>query len=453
MMQRLILAVLLASGLSTPAAGESPTQLYGYGISLQQSRTAAFYQLELPQAVYGAVVYEDLRDLRVLNAGGEEVPVWLQDAEVRDRSEARQQPLPLFTLDATRADGEPGARIHVVTGRDGTIVDIGDQQAASDGSGPVYYIIDGSKVEGRLLSLRLAWEQPPIGRILAFTVAYSNDLHNWLPLDEVSLSYLESAGQQLYQEEIPLPAFSGSYLRLTPQESLPQRLSGINATISSSPAQTRATNRLRLNAMPAEDGVEAALHFDAGAALPVAALNIDLQQENAVVDYRIEARRLQTDEWHPLGTKSFYHYSIEDKQTRNRDHPVAQGMWRYFRLQPEQQNGSAPAPILELAWRPHRLIFMAQGEGPYRLVYGRGDSSVQEQTLAPLLNRLSAEEQQQAIATVDTGLPQILCGRPCLELPAETVNYTKYLLWLVIVLGSVLVGWMVVRLSGEMKVG
>lgn len=431
-------------------ATEASPQDYAYGMTLETREQAAFYQLPLPQEVYKTVVHKDLRDLRVFNADGDEVPMLLRAEQ--SHQQQRTLALPIFPLSHGEAKAGSAAKIHVVTGKDGTIVDISDKQAGSKDASALYYIVDASGIETGLHSLKLGWDTLPTGKIVTIQLAYSTDLHNWTALDEVSLSYLEFNGRQLTQDEIVLPQFRGSYLRLIPADTLENRLATVVATVNHQSNSMIPTQSLKLNSIL--DMQAAAFVVDAGAALPITRLNIDLQQENAVMDYAIYARNSDTEDWRLLGRFNFYHYNIQGQQTRNPAYKIPDGLWRHFKLEPQQKSGPKQLPALELSWTPHQLIFMGQGKGPYTLAYGRGDSTaVVDKSLARLLGKVKPGEHadDKAMVMASAGTQYLLCGESCLQVADTAVDYTRYLLWLVIVFGSVFVALMVYRLNREMQ--
>ena len=449
MMNRLFICLLLGLN-STALAAETTEHDYAYGMTLHNKQTSSFYKLNLPMDVYRSVVHEDLRDVRVINAAGEEVPIWLRSELEQKQQEEKTLALPLFPLAGDEGDNTSTPKIHVVTSKDGAIVNIGDKKGKTSQTKAYYYILDASRVDGRLRSLQLNWESIPTGKIVAMTVSYSNDLHNWTALNETSLSYLEFNGQKLYQNKIVLPHFTGRYLRLSPAESLKNKLSAVSATVTNKHTTMTPAQSLKLNTQL--DMQASAFSVDAGARLPVNKVNIDLGQDNAVVDYVLYAKGNEHETWTRLGSHNFYHYTIQGKQTRNQSVDIKPAMWRYFKLEPMRKSGPKQLPVLELSWTPHQLIFMGQGEGPYQLVYGRGDSSLLSENLSMLINKIKPEEREQAVVGVSTGTQETLCGEPCLTISASPVDYMRYLLWMVVVLGSLLVLWMVVRLSREMKV-
>lgn len=439
------LLVLSCTSLTADTTGHN----YAYGMALHNTQTSSFYKLNLPMDVYRSAVHEDLRDVRVINAAGEEVPVWLRSELRQNQQEDKNIALPVFPLAGNVADNSTTPRINVVTSKDGAIVNISDKNDKTNQTKTYYYIIDASRVDGRLRSLRLKWESIPAGKIVAMSVSSSNDLHNWTALSEASLSYLDFNDQKLYQDKIDLPHFTGRYLRLSPVASLENRLSSVTATVSHKHTTLMATRSLKLKTQL--DIGASAFIADADARLPVNKLNIDLGQDNAVVDYILYARAHENATWTRLASHNFYHYTIQGKQTRNQSIDIKPGMWRYFKLEPAQKSGPKQLPVLELSWTPHQLIFMGQGKGPYRLVYGRGDSGVLNDKLSKLIKKIKPDEYEQAVIGVETGAHQTLCGEPCLKVSDSPVDYTRYVLWMVVVLGSLLVLWMVVRLSREMK--
>ena len=84
------LALLLLLPLAHAAAAQVPRD-FAYGIALSTEGDSAFYQVELPPAVYAGAVRGDLGDVRVFNADGAVVPL----AMVPRSAPAREKPTPI----------------------------------------------------------------------------------------------------------------------------------------------------------------------------------------------------------------------------------------------------------------------------------------------------------------------------------------------------------------------
>jgi hypothetical protein len=107
------------------------------------------------------------------------------------------------------------------------------------------------------------------------------------------------------------------------------------------------------------------------------------------------------------------------------------------------------APTLRAAFRPDRFVFLAQGDGPYRLVAGsartrRGDYPV-DAALAQLRVKLGADWQP-PLATLGTRvtLQGEIAFTPA---PAETHrDWKTWLLWAVLVGAAALIGGLALSL-------
>jgi len=433
-------------------AAEDSRGLYAYGMGLETQVDSAIYQLLLPDDVYGGSVHADLSDVRVLNAKGTMLPSLIETTDGDGKQQESIHELPFFYLNKA-LDNRRNANIHITTGKDGAIVNIIDKRGEAKSRRQWVYIVDMTAYAGKVASLQLLWKKTPSNRIINIGLASSDDLHHWQKLDGASISYLQHEGRRLQRNVIELAHSRARYLQLSSSDDLQgYELSAIKAKVFSTGKQRSPMRTKTLTAVPGQD--QEALVYDAGALLPVSRLGVDFGAQNGVADLQVYARASTGDDWRRLGESTFYSYHIGGKSSQSEDLSVLARMVRYFRLVPADKHILAgELPTLRLAWHPHRLSFLAQGEGPYMLVYGRADSEPLNTAMGKLVQSVDQREQEATISKASPGNQLLLCGKPCLEAKTAAINYTRYILWLVIIAGVVLMLWMVRGLYRDMNRG
>ncbi len=103
---------LLSAGalLATWCAQAAPSDDYAYAWQLQTQGDSAAWQVELTPEVYAAVTRADLRDLEVVNAAGEAVPLALRSTPPIAVTSEAQAALPMFSLPPPMPKGKAGGQ-------------------------------------------------------------------------------------------------------------------------------------------------------------------------------------------------------------------------------------------------------------------------------------------------------------------------------------------------------
>jgi len=115
----------LAAGMLLVAAAafaaEQPAD-FAYGLPVKFEGDEAFYQVELPAAVYQGVARRDLGDLRVFNGAGEVVPHALKPRELAGKTPSPPAKLATFPLKGEEAAGVEALELRVQKDSGGMIV-------------------------------------------------------------------------------------------------------------------------------------------------------------------------------------------------------------------------------------------------------------------------------------------------------------------------------------------
>ncbi|MCI5157343.1 MAG: DUF3999 family protein [Candidatus Electrothrix sp. AUS1_2] len=123
---------------------------------------------------------------------------------------------------------------------------------------------------------------------------------------------------------------------------------------------------------------------------------------------------------------------------------------RYWRLELEANSGVRQVPILELGWLPDQLVFMAQGEGPYTLAYGHAGLGPAQYQVEQLLQAVDPQSEKKLVASTRAGAQKVLGGEERLAV-TQGLPWRRWLLWIVLLSGVLIVGMMALKLYWEMN--
>lgn len=105
-------------------------------------------------------------------------------------------------------------------------------------------------------------------------------------------------------------------------------------------------------------------------------------------------------------------------------------------------------PQLHVGWLPQQLVFIARGEGPFQLAYGKVGANSAElpiQTLVPGWRR----DSQLRAASATAGAERVLSGARALK-PAT--DYKTWALWGSLVAGVLVLAWMAWQLARQTQI-
>ena len=440
---------------------------------------SAAWQVELTPEIYAAISTADLRDVEVINAANDAVPLAPHRPQTGNVTHETLVGLPSFALPQSAGsglNGDENIRLRIERGADGKLrrldADVGGASAATTPPSPAKddLILDASALRASLASLLIDWTNGEANFSAQFSISGSDDLQQWRVLvASATVLRLRQDGNVLNRHEIALNGARAAYLRLHRLDDGPA-LPALDVR-ARTVAQSTATQPARLwlaaeldgsdtqhldHILPAGDGQHPiAYRYHLPAALTIDAIRLELADDNSLARVNVLSRERgdagSDDSTRWLQRADFVAFRLRQGDTvvGNDELPVSRaGRARDWRI--ELATPLDHAPTLSVAYQPDRFVFLAQGAGPYRLVAGsararRSDYPV-DTALAQLRATLGADWQP-PLASVGTRL--LLQGDHALQAPPPAPvhrDWKTWLLWGVLIAAAALIGGLALSL-------
>ncbi len=447
--------VLLVLSLLVPACAAAVTSSdYAYRFALETGGSSEAWRIELTPAVYAASRRgANLRDLVVINAQGREVPFApLPPAPPQEHPYALKAHL--LPLPANAAGNPDGVRVQRNANGDIVI----DQPHGATVAKPTQWLID-AKREVRLESVE--FDPSALAQDLRIHVAVdaSDDLQQWdNRSDDTEIVSIKRCEDAVEQARIRIGGAPARYyrLRLTDGDApwdaaqTPSvNLSGSFTDAVADGAATRQWQTLQAQATTSSPSGGTDYDYQMPAALPLEAARVTLAGSNTAARFALTTHDQGVADA-PLATITAVQVASGADDARvNSFEPV-----RAQRLRLHTDTPLAQAPTLSVAWHPDVFVFLAEGAGPYSLLAGsyagqRGDYPVD----AALEKMRSADGSawQPPLATL--GARSDAGGADALLAPKVPYDWSKPLLWVVLIGGALLVAGMALSLLRSSKRG
>ena len=456
-----LMALLLV--LATPVLAVEQAEDFAWQATLQTPATGPWFQLDLPLPALLAAKHNDLRDLRVQNAQGQFLAYSLLQPAAEYRQAEQSHGVRWFPLQAeqTPTGLPPGLRIESTS--TGTLVEV--QPATAPSSQPLSrqgWLLDASAIQAPLVRLSLDWDGAE--GFQRFAVEGSDDLQHWQAVGDYQVARLSFAGDRIEQREIRLPALRSRYLRLlwrspavAPELTAVQLVSVEEGYVE--------PPLLWSEPLPARQLDAQSYQWQLPRALPVQALRLPLSDANSLVPVRVQGRVDTTRPWGTVAQGVLYRLPQQGRNVREqegqeneqREEELRLPGWPLseLRVQVDARGGGfSSAPQLQYALSGQRLVFLARGEGPYRLLLGNAKATSVELPLATLIPGYSSEQLRE-LPKASLLLPEA----PSPQEQSQTGTVTKesqadwqrLALWAVLLAGVLLLGLMAYSLLRPRK--
>lgn len=453
-MKRAILA--LASGAMMICAVAAPrTDDYVRGIEINAYEQRPLVELVLPDEVYQGVTRADFGDLRVFNAAGAVVPHAFCASPVAAEPVIGSESLPVFDLQAGVPETGGGTTHVEVETAGGTQVRIRENEPAAgepQRTRTWAHVIDARGVTDPLRSVEFDWVSPDGASQANVRIEASDDLDRWRTVVSSStLLRVTRDGQQLQRKAVPLVEQRYQFLRVVRTDGGPALQ--IAQVTAERVARAEQIEPMWFTANPQGPADATHLRFDAARLAPVTYARLVLPEPNSSVRVSLESRADEQAPWRPRWSGEVY--SIL-KDGEHRVSPPAEldgGHDRYWQITDTGTSATLNAATrLELGYRPARLRFLAQGDGPYTLAFGSRRADVAPiQPCSSLLSDVRGADLDQLIGDAYLGTTRTLGGDTALKpLPKQT-PFRLIVLWGVLIVGVGLLVAMALALLKRVK--
>ena len=462
-------------GLTAALADETnnpPSDLpadYSHALSLSVTGKQGVVGFRLPQAVYLHSRSAGLNDLRVFDAQGEKTPFALYLPTPTKRTDTQTWPVKQFPLYAAKAQALDALALEIKTGKDGTLLSVKTQpRPAAPGTPQPDAVLAGLVLDlgqrgsaddvAKPLITALRFALPPgMGAYSAQVwLEVGDDLKQWDTLGAAELDWLADpqTAETLANDRLEFAPRSFRYARLSWRSGEPLRFAAITAESTAKTAEPPAMEKLTL--APGAGKKPEDLAYPAGIAIPVEKLNLNFTEPNVVLPaqvgtYReLPSRQLgRPNEWtfQALTRGVFYHITQAGAARQSSELSVPLTHYAEWVVRP--QSPTTSKPTLTLFWQPATLVFLAGGQPPYTLAFGRDDVKSAATELSQVAPGFSVQELAQLepaqAGPLQTQTPTHSSDSAATQavIAAQT---RSLILWAVLLLGVGVLGGMAWRL-------
>ena len=484
----LVVACLCAGLAPGPAGAADPAPAFRFSAPIEVLAPATFIELALPASAYAHSRQPELRDLRIVDSRGERVPFALPPARALLQRAERLTAATLYALPPqpsaggvwespveVRVDGDRVSVTRPLAGRSAALGGARRAAAASASGGWLIDLGERKPDAPAPTALRLAWSSPA-----EFTAAYSletsADLRSWRSAGSGQLMALampaaattvpaypspssalpQPPAQPLTQPLIELASDGARFVRLVWAE--PSTAPHVTAAVAMRPEQsTLAIDRpseivVEPTPEPAADTARdrsavRSLHFDLGAVLPLVELNLRFGPGSRVAPARVQGRDRPDQPWRELGGAVFYRFERGASTSQSPPLPLAADA-RYLRIVPDERAAALDPAATRLVVQAQlaHAVFVAQGVAPYTLLAGAAEVASSALPLATLVPRVDDERPRFGRASLGAWSEVEAVARQAAA-DERQARWRPWLLWMVLLVGVAVLGFMVWRLT------
>ncbi len=431
-----------------------PASDYAYGWPVIIDKPADFYEIRLPLEVYQTATDARLRDMGVYNGRGLPVPRMMMQEQTERQATEERIALPILPLYQGRE--HPTQDIRMFFERDGerttiTLNDAGRPGLDAAATPVSAYIVDVADLEADIDALALHWTPDLETFIGHIDVHGSNDLESWRLIGSGSIAALEHEGASIQRRVVDINGDNFTFLRIT-WRAVPSAWS-LTEVFGVSRGEVADTPRQWLElASLGEDEDDGGLIFDVDGSPIVDRVALRLPNDNTVLRASIYIWRSESSRWQRVSGGQFYHLRSNADSVESEPMIIEAQRARRWKVAIDRGRSNG-AFKLAVGWRPDKLIFVAQGDGPYQLVAGRAadrtDGFPQQAKFSDTAIYELAQDSRNT-TNAELGQRYELAGPDQLRVRPKS-EWGQWVLWVSLSFAVMLVGWMALSLMRQLK--
>ena len=428
-------------------AAPGPEQFaYGAGLALEPNR---LYEFVIPDYVYENSQQQRLNDVRVFDAAGNVMAQTISKTKRQTlvvHKDSEELTLFPVTENPANHNGNPGADVNMRIKRDaaGFIVDIYNDPKLAGDKAPSWYLVDlGEKHEHNPAFLDLTWDGVEQVKSTV-TVATGSDLLSWRRAGTGVIFSLQNGAQKFFKNRIRVDRVE-RYLKITlPSTSAPV-LTGAQVVFQDRITQASTLRWAQASLVSSENN---RFEFRIAPGFPHSALRVVPAEENVLQHVQLSGSR-DGSHWQAHYNGDIYRLRIEDQEFES-DSVSSPGHanWPYWRLEILSSNrAQQQAPRLEFGWHPQKLRFLTGAAGQYTIAFG--SASVAQR--APSIPAGIDLDKATATEVVLPEAPMEIGGNEAIRKSADSSMVEKTVLWAVMTVVLLVMGYMALRLIKAMR--
>ncbi len=455
-----VLVIILFLFFTGPSFSEKISPMdFAKGINIEVDNKASLYKFELPQSVYEGVTRKDLGDMRVFNSDDELVPFSIKSGKTSERKVRKPRKsinLPIFPLYRTYNKKNKNLSVKISSDKKGTIIDINNKSGVRKKTNIISYLVDLSSLKDKPAYLLFSWKGKK-NLVTNIKVQAGNDLNTFSTIiSKATLTDISFGKNKIHKNRVNLPYFNRKYLKIV----WPAGASGVEITRITAHFPTtsyyRKLSGKKITLTPQRSDAETSDYkFKLKGFYPVDKIKISLPQKNTLVNYYLLAGD-SYDSLRRVYSGKLYNLTIENSIIKNDDISISPNSSLFWLLRIDESAGGIgkKLPKITIEYHPKSIVFVARGEGPFKLAYGKLSlNSVYNQT-DPVIETLIKSQKKSFVRLAKIGSEYILGGDKQLEAPKpppKPFPIKKLILWIVLVFGVLIIAFMVFRLIKQMK--
>lgn len=448
--------------------------MFAYGMKINSSGGNAFYEFELPLEIYKSVTSKELHDIRVFNSEGTVAPhvIYTPDNRTHEKDVIFAE-LPFFPITSAINSSDDEITVHIEKDKQGTIVDVktGNREDHTLAEQKVFsYLIDSGKLKDKPISaLELEWSDEQADFMGNIYVEESSDLSSWRRIATGTIARLGYGNYRIDRKKIPIYRTGKAYLRISwPKEQDAFMLTKVVAFANKTYTINKPVYRWTKAVVAPLSGKPGHYTIDMGGFLPADKIKIRLKDLNSMAGVKLYSelsppnkipekntlikktfqKNKPTEHWRGL----LYNLNYHETSIYNSIINIREAKARYWLLTvDESETMPANTPDIEFGWQPHRLIFLARGNGPFQLAYGSVDAPRPDFKVDPLLREYRQGSDKIRPGRVTLGPQYILAGTDRLISAPPSLPWKKYILWACLFAGVLAIAWMSVTLYRQLQ--
>lgn len=433
---------------------------FGYGYPINVAESGGVYSFTIPAEAYQKVRHADLRDLRIYDKNGNQVPHSIRSL-TKQKAVGQIVEINFFPLyQKEEFTGKGDLSLSVRRDVTGTVIDINDPggELKAVEHHPIAYLFDLKEDFRPLSAMELQWQTSERESAILASLEHSRDLQHWEKLSSttalVDIDYQEN---RIVQRTITMNRKPYRYLRLDWSSDSPELLLEKATLHPEKPQSTMELQWVEIGGTIEKEEGDLTLQFSSPYQLPVSRAQLQFQQSNSIILGRLQSSGGDGD-WRTRCETLFYNLDLGGKQLRNEMCSFRTTTDRNYRLLIRQDGADVHNDnrvTLQLGWQSGELYFLARGTPPYVLAFGSGKLEQQESRIQNdmLLKVMNKKELDKFVKEAVLGEQFELGGEKALQPPAVPLPWKTILLWGVLILGVVVMAFMAVNLVQEFKKG